>query len=680
MKKRMIALFMAVMVAGSVLTGCGKEDAANIAEIEIVEETEVTEEYDVVATEDDINVPEETEDSTDQVMESIEAEVVEVNENIVDFSDKEIGDFIYFGHRDMDEDYSVLDEMEWEVIDKKDNQILVLSTARVIALSHNSTTWKDSQVRDWLHKYFYNNCFTENEQKMIMEYDNGDLDATIDKIFCLSEEECEKYLGFGRYVDCDIYEGLNKWVIGEYFNSVNMANTVYDASMYGGGGGGGHPAMWTRSFGADAYSADTNFVAFDNSENKAESTNWVIPVFPAMWLDTSITYEKEVADESLRLSCNEVAIGSTFTFGTWEQDFNYENGAEPIEWKILDVQEDTIVAYATKYLDYINYTHDWYEWANGMFYYRAFNNAEREVIVDKKIKGNGYCHLWRLPDEEYEYYNLGDYTSLVQELTPYCKIRTKCEYDPFSYSKYTVEERNAKYQEIINSDVFPLWESPFISIKREAFNGINTNAVSKQQYAVGDSVVMGEYEQDGDASNGAEPIEWIVIKTEKDKAYVISKYILDQKEYGATNGTQEIQNQWSDSTLRTWLNNEFFENVFSADEKLRILPTVTSERDSASDYVFCITREEMLEYDLGVAETTAYARANGVYGLYQAVDGYGLEGFYWLRMADDFNVDIHPTEVPIETYTKEIEDTEILWAAIDRTDIGVRPAMWIEVE
>ena len=145
MKKRMIALFMAVMVAGSILTGCEKEDAANIAEIETVEETEVTEECDVVAIEDGINVPEET---------------VEVNENIVDFSDKEIGDFIYFGHRDMDEDYSVLDEMEWEVIDKKDNQILVLSTARVIALSHNSTTWKDSQVRDWLHKYFYNNCFT----------------------------------------------------------------------------------------------------------------------------------------------------------------------------------------------------------------------------------------------------------------------------------------------------------------------------------------------------------------------------------------------------------------------------------------------------------------------------------------------------------------------------------------
>ena len=676
MKKRMIALFMAVMVAGSTLTGCGKEDAANIAEIETVEETEVTEEYEVVATEDDINIPEETEESTEEATESIEVEVVEVNENIVDFSDKEIGDLIYFGHRDMDEDYSVLDEMEWEVIDKKDNQILVLSTASVISLSHNSTTWKDSQVRDWLHKYFYNNCFTKNEQKIIMEYDNGDLDATIDKIFCLSEEECEKYLSdFVNNMDA-------KWHTGYFFK--NSGNSSYDASMYGGGSNGtgtGAGAMWTRSFGADSHSTKTNFVTFDNSQNKAESSNWVMPVFPAMWLDTSITYEKEVADESLRLSCNEVAIGSTFTFGTWEQDFNYENGAEPIEWKILDVQEDTIIAYAAKYLDYINIKpYDWYEWANGMFYYRAFNDAEREVIVDKKIKGAGYSHLWKLPDEEYEYYNLGDYRSLVQELTPYCKVRTECGYDPFSYSQYTVEERNANYQEIINSDVFPLWESPFISIKREAFDGINTEAVSKQQYAVGESVIMGAYEQDGDASNGAEPIEWIVIKTEKDKAYVTSKYILEQKEYGTTNGTQEIQNQWSNSTLRTWLNNEFFENVFSADEKLRILPTVTSQRDSASDYVFCITREEMLEYDLGVAETTAYARANGVYGLYQAVDGYGLEGFYWLRMADDFNVDIHPTEVLIETYTKEIEHTEILWAAIDRTDIGVRPAMWIEVE
>lgn len=673
MKKRMISLFMIVMVAGSTLIGCGKEDVANIAEINTVEETEETKAYDTVAIEDGKIVPEEIEDSNDEVAESIEAEVVEVNENLVDFSDKEIGDLIYFGHRDMDEDYSVLDEMEWEVIDKKDNQILVLSTASVVSLSHNSTTWKESQVREWLHNYFYHNCFNENEQKMIMEYDNGELETTIDKIFCLSDEECEKYLTSLEYGDRD-----DKWQRGYFYK--NSGNSGYDARMYG--GGNGNEAMWTRSFGADEYSADTNFVAFDNDQNNEVSTNWVMPVFPAMWLDTSITYEKEVTDESLRLSCNEVAIGSAFTFGTWEQDFIYENGAEPIEWKILDVQEDKVIAYCSKYLDCIEgYRSDWYEWANGMFYYHAFNNAEREVIVDKKVEEIGYSHLWSMSDEEYEYYNLGDYKSLVQELTPYCKVRTECEYDLFDYSKCTVEERNAKYLEIINSDVFPLCESPFICIKREAFNGINTAAVSKQQYVVGDSIIMGEYEQDGDVNNGAEPIEWIVIKTEKDKAYVISKYILDQKEYGTTNGTQEIQNQWSNSTLRTWLNDAFFENVFSADEKLRILPTITSQRDSASDYLFCITRQELLDYGLGVAETTAFARESGVFGLYQSgTPGCGMEGFYWLRVADDANVNIHPVEAMVETYTKEMEHKEILWAEIDRMDIGVRPAMWIEVE
>lgn len=669
MKKRMMALFMAVMVAGSILTGCGKGDAANTAEVETVEETveetEETEDSDIMVIKDDGSSLEETEELINEASESMEAEAVEVNENVVDFSNKEIGDLIYFGHRDLDEDYSVLDEMEWEILDKKDNQILVISTKSVISMSHSSTTWKDSQVREWLNNYFYYSCFDENEKKMIQEYDNGDLDATTDKIFCLSEEECKKYL------DRDILDP--KW--GSNYFYENSGNSSYDAYMYG--GANGNSAMWTRSFGTSASSPST-FVAFDNNKNQAVSTNWVEPVFPAMWLDTSITYEKEVTDESLRLSCNEVAIGATFTFGTWEQDFNYANGAEPIEWKILDVQEDKVIAYSSKALDFI--ARNWIEWVNDMFYYRAFNNAEREVIVDKKVKDEGYCHLWRMSDEEYEYYNIEGIESLVQESTPYYKIRIGCEYDANDLSKYTIEERNVKYQEIINSDEFSVSQIPFICIKREAFEGINTSDVSKTQYAVGDSVIMGTYEQDGDTSNGAEPIEWIVIKTEKDKAYVVSKYILDQKQYGTTNGTQEIQNQWSNSALRAWLNDEFFENVFSADEKLRILPTITSQRDSASDYVFCITREELLEYDLGVAETTAYARANGVYGLYETVNGSGLEGFYWLRMADDFDVNIHPTEVLIETYTKKIEHTEILWAAIDRTDIGVRPAMWIEVE
>ena len=34
-----------------------------------------------------------------------------------------------------------------------------------------------------------------------------------------------------------------------------------------------------------------------------------------------------------------VTIGDTITFGSYEQDNNLDNGSEPIEWMVLDIQD-----------------------------------------------------------------------------------------------------------------------------------------------------------------------------------------------------------------------------------------------------------------------------------------------------------------------------------------------------
>ena len=41
------------------------------------------------------------------------------------------------------------------------------------------------------------------------------------------------------------------------------------------------------------------------------------------------------------------------------------------------------------------------------------------------------------------------------------------------------------------------------------------------------TVTFGTYEQDGNASNGAEPIEWYVLDEKDGKKLLVSKYILD---------------------------------------------------------------------------------------------------------------------------------------------------------
>lgn len=47
----------------------------------------------------------------------------------------------------------------------------------------------------------------------------------------------------------------------------------------------------------------------------------------------------------------------------------------------------------------------------------------------------------------------------------------------------------------------------------------------------GTVVTYGRYEQDNDDTNGAEPIEWIVLATEDKNVLLISRYGLDTQEY-----------------------------------------------------------------------------------------------------------------------------------------------------
>ena len=96
---------------------------------------------------------------------------------------------------------------------------------------------------------------------------------------------------------------------------------------------------------------------------------------------------------------------------------------------------------------------------------------------------------------------------------------------------------------------------------------------------IGDYVTFGAYEQDNNNSNGKEDVEWLVLEVKDGKALVISKYALDCKPYNTTyTGVT-----WENCTLRKWLNNDFINAAFSADEKAMI-STVTVSADKNPEY------------------------------------------------------------------------------------------------
>ena len=90
---------------------------------------------------------------------------------------------------------------------------------------------------------------------------------------------------------------------------------------------------------------------------------------------------------------------------------------------------------------------------------------------------------------------------------------------------------------------------------------------------------LGRYEQDNKPGNGPEPIQWMVLARDGDRVLVISRYILDCVRYD-----EEYRRvTWETCTLRAWLNGEFLDSAFDADEQL-LIPTTHVTADPNPDF------------------------------------------------------------------------------------------------
>ena len=92
------------------------------------------------------------------------------------------------------------------------------------------------------------------------------------------------------------------------------------------------------------------------------------------------------------------------------------------------------------------------------------------------------------------------------------------------------------------------------------------------------SVYLGSYEQDNNEATGAEAIEWFLLDTDGTKGLLVSYYALDVLPFDS-----EQEDSWNDSSVRKWLNHDFYDIAFTEEEKRIILPTLTNN-DSSQDY------------------------------------------------------------------------------------------------
>lgn len=180
---------------------------------------------------------------------------------------------------------------------------------------------------------------------------------------------------------------------------------------------------------------------------------------------------------------------------------------------------------------------------------------------------------------------------------------------------------------------------------------------------VGAHVTFGSYEQDGNTDNGAEEIEWRVLAVKDDKALLLAEYLLDCQKY---NEKAWENVTWETCTLRTWLNEDFYNAAFSPEEQAAI---ATTSFDGYEDKLFLLDKKGAETYFSAKKERmgipTEYAMQQGVL---KNDNGAGL---WWLSSSTyaGYRADIISRGGGINEFGSRTHDD---W-------LGVRPVMWVEL-
>ncbi len=197
----------------------------------------------------------------------------------------------------------------------------------------------------------------------------------------------------------------------------------------------------------------------------------------------------------------------------------------------------------------------------------------------------------------------------------------------------------------------------------------------------GDSIEMGKWMEEANSTGGPKPLTWTAVEVQDEYVVLLCDNIIDCREFDKNGGSA-----WDTSTLRTFLNGEFYQDAFTSEEKALILKstTVTEENPNysgtygkdCSDNVFIPSIQEFKNYMTKVenkafAKATNYALRKGLKEYTKQSGGMEITGsWFWLR-SGGFS----------KGYTAHCyADGDISYGGEESTvTIGVRPAIKIKL-
>ena len=172
------------------------------------------------------------------------------------------------------------------------------------------------------------------------------------------------------------------------------------------------------------------------------------------------------------------------------------------------------------------------------------------------------------------------------------------------------------------------------------------------------NVIIGSY--------GGEKLGWRVIDTDGKNSLLISQDIIDYKAFSESTVAEETD--WENSTLRQWLNEDFYNNTFSDEERNAIqLSTVQDYKadheagNQVQDYLFILSVDQAYSYfqtDADrIAHATDYAKQQKEYSedSWWLIDSYSSDLYKYL-ISPSGNISNMP----------RVNEPE-----------GIRPVMWV---
>lgn len=191
----------------------------------------------------------------------------------------------------------------------------------------------------------------------------------------------------------------------------------------------------------------------------------------------------------------------------------------------------------------------------------------------------------------------------------------------------------------------------------------------------GDFIRFGKYPQSKN-NNLPESIEWKVLTVNNKIALIISSYGLDVKKYNET----FIDVTWETSSLRKWLNKDFYDIAFTDSEKQQIFPVMndnpnnpkfgTNGGDQTHDRIFLLSIDEAIKYFQSDEQrkciATRFAKADGA-----AISSNLGTSWWWLRTPGGKN--------DAASYIYDDGIISMIGIYVTREKGVVRPALWLKL-